>query len=305
MPDSDTTGQTQREDDSMKVDPSNYDYVMYVDASGDDGFKFEEGSSSCYCAAALLVKQEDIAHNLAILEQIKKIVGCKATDEVKYSKIRRHRRGPEALGLLRELKGKMSCYLTFKKELTPEEVSHNGAKFLSVSCHAMALTSIDYFDFKPNEKVLIAIDRMKHTEEAPLEHVLSSGPLSNQQHPERNFSNEVVFRDSKDSNFLLIQIADLLCGTIREHFEQYEVNPDMLYFKGLCPNCMPLQLNRTLKKAICKKGQSRAAKILHSKNFHYIFHLFPQTKPSSIFRFFFVHPKRMIYQHAYIYCPKK
>ena len=77
----------------MKVDPSNYDYVMYVDASGDDGFKFEKDSSICYCAAALLVKQEDISHNLAILEQIKKIVGCKATDEVKYSKIRRHRRG--------------------------------------------------------------------------------------------------------------------------------------------------------------------------------------------------------------------
>lgn len=289
----------------MKVDPSNYDYVMYVDASGDDGFKFEKDSSICYCAAALLVKQEDISHNLAILEQIKKIVGCKATDEVKYSKIRRHRRGAEALELLRNLKGKMSCYLTFKKELNADEIIGDGSKFLSVSCHAMALQSIDYYSFKANEKILIAIDRMKKTEEKPLEYVLSSGVLSGQEHPERNFTHEVIFRDSKDSNFLLIQIADLLCGIVREHFEQSEINLDMRYFKALCPNCIIPQLKKLPMKRVCKNGQSRSTKIMHSKNLHYIFHLFPEAGPYSLLRFFFMRPQKMIFQHAYIYCPKK
>ena len=75
----------------MKVDPNQFDYVMYVDASGDDGFAFERGATICYAAAAFLVKKEDIAHNLEILKQIKAIVGCNEKDEVKYSRIRRHR----------------------------------------------------------------------------------------------------------------------------------------------------------------------------------------------------------------------
>lgn len=289
----------------MKVDPSNYDYVMYVDASGDDGFKFEKDSSSCYCAAALLVKQEDIPHNLAILGQIKKIVGCKTTDEVKYSKVRRHRRSQEALSLLREVKGRMSCYVVFKKELLREEVPTNGSKELSVVCHAMALRAIDHFGFTLGEKVLIAIDRMKHTEEAPLGLLLSDGPLGARQHPDRNFSHEVAFKDSKDANFLLIQIADLLCGIVREHFEQYETNEDMLYFKGICPKCLALRsLKKNHVRNMCKSGNSRASKIMHSKNLHYIFQLMPVASSISLTDFFFIRPTKIMSQHFYLLCPK-
>lgn len=289
----------------MKVDPAQYDYVMYVDASGDDGFKFEAGSSSCYCAAALLVKQEDIPHNLGILEQIKKMVGCKPADEVKYSKVRRHRRGAEALALLQGLKARMSSYLIFKKELKPGEVPESGIKILSVACHAMALVSIDHFGFSENEKVLIAIDRMKSTEETPLEYTLSTGMLSAQQHPDRSFSHKVVFRDSKDAHFLLIQIADLLCGTMREHFEQYETNPDMLYFKARCPKCMMLQRKKPRTRPICKNKQANISKIMHSKNLHNIYRLLPETTGRAALDFFFMHPVKMMDEHAYMFCTKK
>ena len=289
----------------MKVDPSKYDYVMYVDASGDDGFKFENGSSSCYCAAALLVSQADISHNLTILEQIKKIVGCKATDEVKYSKVRRHRRSQEALELLNDLKGRMSCYIVFKKELTQKEMPTGGSKELSVICHAMALHSMDYFEFATDEKVLVTIDRMKHTEEAPLEQILSKGALSTKQHPDRNFSHEVIFRDSKDANFLLLQIADLLCGIIREHFEQYEYSEDMLYFRNLCPKCLMLrEIKKGHTRNLCKKGRIRADKILHSKNLHHIFRLIPVMESTSQYRFFFMRPAGMMDRHCYIFCKK-
>lgn len=290
----------------MKVDPSKYDYIMYVDASGDDGFQFENGSSTCYSAAAFLVKQADIQHNLAILNQIKKTVGCKETDEVKYSRIRRNRYGAKALELLRGLKGKMACYTFFKKELPPEEIPAKGSKTLSVICHIMALESLDRFSFADGERVLVAIDRMKHTEEAPLEYMFEEGVLSGKEHPERNFTVDTVFRDSKDASFLLIQIADLLCGTIREHFEQYEDNADMQHFQAVCPKC--LWFRRAKKHTthkMCSNGRSRAARILTSKNFHNIYGLIPQFSTTHMFDFFFVNPAKMMDKHFYLVCSKK
>lgn len=289
----------------MKIDPSQYDYVMYVDASGDDGFKFEKDSSVCYCAAALLVKQQDISHNLSILQEIKKIVGCKPTDEVKYSKIRRHRRGAEALALLRNIKGKMSCYTIFKKELAEEEIPKDGSKALSVVCHTMALRSMDYFGFSTGEKVLISIDRMKHTEEEPLEQQLTDGVLADQNHPERDFTYNVVFRDSKDANFLLIQIADLLCGSVREHFEQYEANEDMLYFRARCPSCKKVfLLKKSTTRGLCKNGSRRANAILQSKNLHNVLPLFPPMTELTAFNYFFMSPVKMMDQHFYLFCRK-
>lgn len=292
---------------NMKVDANNYDFVMYVDASGDDGFKFDKNSSLCYCAAALLVKQEDIAHNIVILEQIKKIVGCKITDEIKYSKIRRHRRGAEALKLLRDVKGKMSCFVIFKKELSEAEkiTMGSGTKTLSVMCHAMALNVLNFSRFEDGQKILIAIDRMKHTEEAPLEYFMNFGPLSSKSHPERNFSSDTVFRDSKDANFLLIQISDLLCGTVREHFEQYEANSDMGYFRRLCPNCRKVSRIKKGSHPMCKQGKSKATKIFHSKNLHNIIHLLPDLTSSAVLDYFFLYPSKMMDEHFYIICPKK
>ena len=289
----------------MKVDPKQYDYVMYVDASGDDGFQFDNGSTSCYVATTFLVKQKDILHNLDILQKIKQIVGCKPTDEVKYSRIRRHRRGPDALQLLRDLRGKMSCYIIFKKELSADEKNKTGSKVLSISCHAMALSALDAYSFQDGEKVLVAIDRMKYTEEAPLGYAMKKGFLSDYEHPERNFVTETVFRDSKDSNFLLIQITDLLCGTIREHFEQYETSEDMQYFKTKCPLCKKLTLmKKSVTRPICRNGKSRTTQIFNSKNMMNIYHLIPDTKSPSMFDFFFMNPTKMMDQHFYMICKK-
>ena len=65
------------------------DYHLFVDASGDDGLKFEKGSSSCFVASNLIVKTEDIKFNKSILAEIKRLMGAKAKDEVKYHNLRR------------------------------------------------------------------------------------------------------------------------------------------------------------------------------------------------------------------------
>lgn len=285
----------------MKVSPNKFDYIMYVDASGDDGFKFDYNSSICYAAAALLVKQEDIPHNLDILNQIKELLGCKPTDEVKYSRVRRHKNGKKALSLLTNIRGTLSCYVVFKKEVDPGQ--YIGNKSLSIVCHCMALHSIDTYSFDSGSKVLIAIDRMKQTEEAPIKELLDDDSKKNH----RNFDVSVVFRDSKDANFLLIQIADLLCGSIREHFEQYEIQEDMVYFSQKCPLCVAASLARKSNNrfALCKKGKSRTEKIISSQSLRHILPLFPVTYHPDMMNYFFMEPAEMMNKHFYMICHKK
>ena len=288
----------------MKIDPKDFNYIMYVDASGDDGFQFQKDSSLCYATAALLVKREDIDHNLEVLAQIKKTVGCKPTDEVKYSSLRRHPRGKEALSLLKDIKGKLSSYVVFKKELPLSKRPPKGSKTLSAACHLMAIHSLDKYSFQDHDKVLIAIDRMKHTEEVPIEKQLKVGILSDAKKTERNFTTETVFRDSKDSNYLLIQIADFLCGILREHFEQYETNSDMAYFKGLCRPCRYLK-NKPRSRPLCKQGKDRAERIINSKNLSNIMGLFHVTQSVTMAYYFFMEPESMVYHHFYMMCDRK
>ena len=283
----------------MKVDPNQFDYVMYVDASGDDGFAFGRGATTCYAAAAFLVRREDIAHNLEILKKIKAIVGCKETDEVKYSQIRRHRRGAEALGLLKDAKGQLSCQIVFKKEV--DQAKYQGNKHLSILCHLMALRSLDKYCLEENSKILIAIDRMKNTEEVPLEgafdRINSQGA--------KKYTKKIVFRDSKDANFLLIQITDFLCGAIREHFERYDTHEDMLYFKNLCPLCVMATRAHKRILPLCKNGKRRAANIIASKSLKYILPLFSIHTTNELREYLTMEPVNMIYKHAYMSCERK
>lgn len=274
---------------------------MYVDASGDDGFNFEKCSSTCYAAASLLVKQEDLPHNLEILNEIKRIIGCKQKDEVKYSKIRRHRRAAEALSLLSNLKGSMAGYVVFKKEV--DQSRYSGNKHMSIVCHYMALRTIEKFDFPQGSRVLLAIDHMKSTEEIPLNYVINTNTSEN---VKNNIDLSVVFRDSKDSEFLLIQIADLLCGILREHFEQYETNQDMRYFSVKCPPCETVfEAKRKTTRLFCKNGKASANRVVASANLKYIINLFPATDCSDMLSCFYTEPPKMMKKHFYMACRRK
>lgn len=281
----------------LKVNPQDYGHVMYIDASGDDGFKFDRGSSVCYAAAALLVKQEDIAHNLDVLNQIKNIVGCVPTDEVKYSRIRRHRNGNKALSLLKKIRGKMSCYVIFKKEIGQQ--LYTGSKKMAVVCHLMAVQSIRHYQQENLGNVLIVIDRMKNVEEERIANVINE---NNQAHLFWSSNATVVFRDSKDKNFLLIQIADLLCGAIRENFEQYESNKDMVYFSKVCPKCLEFSQIKGQKYSICKKGKRRRQRIINSQALKYVYPLFPITNSINMARYFFAEPTSMMDKMCYMLC---
>lgn len=64
-----------------------YDWAMYVDASGDDGFAFERGSSAIYTVNCFMCKTESIPYNQDVLRKIKAIFRCAPNIEMKSSTI--------------------------------------------------------------------------------------------------------------------------------------------------------------------------------------------------------------------------
>lgn len=201
----------------MKYDISKYDYIMFVDASGDDGFKFDKGSSTCYTVASILINSSDLQHNLSILDGIKSIIGAKPEHELKYTKLRRSRRFNDIANLLTNIKGTIYTHTCLKEDLVNDQTfSDTESKALAQFTHTFPIEraiehfkNINLFPLKP--KVLIVVDVMKKVEMDGVSNLVSAeidGVVP-----------DLIFRDSKDKNFLLIQLADIIAGMTRNFIE--------------------------------------------------------------------------------------
>lgn len=203
----------------------NYDYIMFVDASGDDGFQFREnpgdGSSSTFVASCFVVRPEDINHNEDVLEQIKGVLNISPQNELKSTTLKRHRLANRAYALINDLKGQCFSMIAFKKDLVGKDKYKNycdvKAKELSGLTQAFpyyAINKLNYFS--SSDRILIVMDCMKKSEMDVVEKNLKEYQIS----PTVSENYDLIFRDSKDARYTLIQIADIFAGIIREYFEK-------------------------------------------------------------------------------------
>ena len=201
----------------MQYDISKYDYIIFVDASGDDGFKFDKDSSKCYSVAAVIVDTRDIQYNLDKLDEIKQCIGARLTDELKYTKLRRNKKYAQIIDIMAQLKCSLFTY-TAIKEILPEadKDKYTKEKYLSQLSHIFSIETATNVFQGQNPKVLIAIDVMKKVEmdgvNSLVDYCVEKKSIS--------FRPEVIFRDSKDKDFKLIQIADVFSGFTRNLIEQ-------------------------------------------------------------------------------------
>lgn len=221
-----------------KIDIGKYDYIMFVDASGDDGFKFDKGSSLCYAVSCFLVKKPDLEHNINILNKIKHLMNYDINNpnhELKYTSLRRHPKSKESHEYLKELKGSLFSTIAFKEFLIGDPNFEADDKFFSSACHTLSIQSIkNYCSENDINNVLIVIDRMKKLE---MDNVafLSEFNLKKIDNI-KNF--DIIFKDSKDKDFQLIQIADVLSGINRNFFELYKTCSGFIEFWKKCPLCL-------------------------------------------------------------------
>ncbi|HOK42792.1 MAG TPA: DUF3800 domain-containing protein [Thermoclostridium caenicola] len=229
-----------------KINISDFDYIMFVDASGDDGYKFKErneGSSICYTVACLLMKQEDIMYNYDILKKLKSLISSKEEQEIKYTTIRRHKKCNEIYRGLSDLKATIYTMNAFKKEITDEDCKNTELKFLSSMCHYFPI-NIAGREFRNKDEVslLIVIDRMKYIEMENVSNFIEDC-FCRDDNGNCEYNNyELIFRDSKDQKFLGLQLADWIAGMFR-HFSE-ELYQDS-YIWRTCPLCL------SMKKKLC------------------------------------------------------
>lgn len=219
-------------------DFDSYKYIMFVDASGDDGYKFKksssEGSSYSFVVSCFVTTPQELSYNKQILLNMKKAIFVRPEQEIKSTALKRHKNADLVYKEMSHLHGFAYSLVADKRLLQNasadydsiwDEISFVAQSELSGVTHLFPYIVLRNSErLSENDKVLIVIDNMKKREMNSIREILSDDP------PEHY---DLVFRDSKDKNFSLIQIADIFAGTIRTYYE----------------NCLPLKLHNQYCKA--------------------------------------------------------
>jgi len=202
-----------------------YKYIMFVDASGDDGYKFKEtsneGSSFSFVVSCFVTTPQDLEHNQQVLLNMKHALFIKPEQEIKSTALKRHRNASAVYSEMTHLKGFAYSLIADKKlirDAIPDPTNELhvltliAQQDLSGITHTFPYLSLYSSNLVSNtDNILIVIDNMKKREMESIKSILSTQNVGNY---------DLIFRDSKDKNFTLIQIADIMAGTIRNYYEK-------------------------------------------------------------------------------------
>jgi len=270
-----------------------YDYYIFVDASGDDGFKFDKCSSKCYVASSVIISKDDIEHNKTILKSIKMLMGAKEKDEVKYSKIRRHKKSPEIHKLIEDVKASAYSSVVFKEYTKIPIYLDTDSKALSSFSHVLAISTMQYhFADISNVSVLVVIDRMKTTEESVVTELLAAHGSNDI--PMVLPNHKIIYRDSKAEGYELIQLSDIVAGLTRSYFENHNEDAICKYFWRMCPICKP-------EAKLCRKRKKPNSK---THNFYYLLPLYRNNPSGNSLRALTFEPVSILKNVRYLSCQK-
>lgn len=221
------------------IDFQNYDHIAFVDSSGDDGFSFREkssdGSSFTFVSSCFVTKPRDIPFNERILSRMKEALHIDTKKELKSTTLKRHRFASDAYTLLDDLVGQCFSMVAFKKDLIKyedyAEFCNTRSKKLSGLTQAFPYYAIHRTEyFKTSDKILIVMDNMKKTEMSIIEELLKEYQID----LNVSYTCDLIFRDSQHFRYPLIQIADIIAGTLRDYFESHMQRTEL---QRLCRIC--------------------------------------------------------------------
>ena len=93
---------------------TDHDWAMYIDASGDDGFAFDRGSSITYTVSSFLCETSEIEYNKGVLNRVKDLLQCPHNLEMKSTTIIKSKKRDQVCDLLSELHGALFQFVVFK-----------------------------------------------------------------------------------------------------------------------------------------------------------------------------------------------
>jgi hypothetical protein len=95
-------------------------YICYIDESGDEGFKFGEGSSDWFVLAAVVCRRRDDGSLSALVDEIKKEIAWPPAKQLHWKKLHHMEKKFYAARLL-ELNLRFVCVAVYKPQLIERE----------------------------------------------------------------------------------------------------------------------------------------------------------------------------------------
>ena len=286
-----------------------YKYIMFVDASGDDGYKFKnssnEGSSYSFVVSCFVTTPQELEHNKQILLNMKHAIFIKPEQEIKSTALKRHRNAQSVYFEMENLHGFAYSLVADKRLLQAapenykdeiEEMSFIAKHHLSGITHLFPFIALRNSNLlSKNDKVLIVIDNMKKREMDSIKNLLLEVPQEQY---------DLTFRDSKDKDFSLIQVADIFAGTIRNY---YESCLPLKTHNQYCQACFSLIIKNKkgsmLKKCFDKKAKKLYLPYVSDTKFNTVVSFHKEKNSNRSFgRTFLILPANQLIYFFYIDC---
>lgn len=205
-----------------------FSHRIYVDFSGDMGDPRKKGATKVVCIAWVLTSEQDRWHNEGMVVEMKRVIGCRQDDELKYRSLRRHSRKDEALTCLEQARVGIVVVPVLKERVREDELRDPTTNKLALLLHHFPLEVIlkHLAETIPKEELPSLVlqlvfdqvgwagfrQQIVHRLEEE-HHIVWRLP------PEES----VRFENSKKS--LMLQLADVVAGLAREYIESLESVP--------------------------------------------------------------------------------
>lgn len=145
------------------------------------------------------------------------------------------------------------------------------------------------------DNILVVIDNMKKREMESIRSILSDFDCN-------NF--DLIFRDSKDKDFTLIQIADILAGTIRDYYETSLPISSHNRYCGFCTKAAnKMNSNKPFTKCKDKKFKKNYLPYISNKKFNIVISIHLYINCHNLFGDrFVILPVEQMFLFTYIQC---
>jgi hypothetical protein len=135
--------------------PKDITHFVFTDYSGDDGRKFDRGSSATLTLAIAISHRDDYAFNEDLVFQVKRLLGIKASDELKFTTLKRHKKRSKALRILEQAKIQL-CIIHVLKKLEPDD---DPMSIIVANTFPMTAVASEILRQDENSKIQVVFDQ--------------------------------------------------------------------------------------------------------------------------------------------------
>lgn len=199
--------------------------LVFIDDSGDPGFKLKQGSSIFFVISAIIFTDDLEAEKVAVeIKKLRRELGFSDNMEFKFNKCKKDTR-IKFLEVVRPFSFKIRSIIFDKRLIRSDELKDNRDSFYSFAIKSLLKHS--------NDTILNASLKLDGSGDRQFKRSFVSYLRKNLNSNEKRIVNNLKFVDSKEN--VLVQLSDMVAGSIRRSHEDTK-NDENIYKKIIKKN---------------------------------------------------------------------